>query len=108
VIDWSRVQELKLEIGPDDFEEVVSLFLEEADQTVGSLTSLTEAVSMQHSLHFLKGSALNLGFTELAHLCQEEERRAASGNTDIAMDAVATVYQRSRVEFLTGTKIMAA
>ena len=108
VIDWSRVQDLRMEIGADDFDDVVALFLEEADDVVRRLPSLTSARSMESDLHFLKGSALNLGFADLAQICQTGERRAAAGLTDFALDAVVTVYQQSRADFLGGIKTRAA
>jgi HPt (histidine-containing phosphotransfer) domain-containing protein len=55
---------------------------------------------MESDLHFLKGSALNLGFSDLASLCQTEERRAAQGATDVPLDRVRDVYLASREVFL--------
>ncbi len=100
MIDWNRVEDLRDEIGPDDFTEVVTLFLEEADEVVGRLFDAPTAKAMESDLHFLKGSALNLGFSDLAHVCQQGERRAAAGLTDIAMDQVVDIYQQSRSVFL--------
>ncbi|MFN3846361.1 MAG: Hpt domain-containing protein [Paracoccaceae bacterium] len=108
MIDWARVHELRSEIGADDFGDVAALFLEEADEVVGRLSHLTDAASMERDLHFLKGCALNLGFSELAKICQSGERRAASGITDIFMSDVAGVYSQSRTAFLNGMKALAA
>ncbi|MFN7224165.1 MAG: Hpt domain-containing protein [Paracoccaceae bacterium] len=108
MIDWGRVHELRSEIGADDFGDVAALFLEEADEVVGRLSLLTDAASMERDLHFLKGCALNLGFSELAEVCQNGERRAASRMTDISMSAVAIVYSQSRTAFLDGMKALAA
>lgn len=108
MIDWVRVQDLRAEIGPDDFDDVVTLFLDEADEVVGRLTGLTDAHAIESELHFLKGSALNLGFSELAMICQTGERRAAQGDADVAMEAVVAVYLQSREAFLGGMKVMAA
>lgn len=63
LINWTRVQELRDEIGHDSFSEVVTLFLDESD-TVIARPSLTA-----EDLHFLRGAALNLGFAELAEAC---------------------------------------
>jgi HPt (histidine-containing phosphotransfer) domain-containing protein len=54
-------------------------------------------------LHFLKGSALNLGFAAFADLCHGGERAAATGNQDgIDLDAVLDCYTRSKSEFIAG------
>ena len=37
MIDWTRVQQLKDEIGASDFEEIVVLFLEEVEEVVERL-----------------------------------------------------------------------
>ncbi|MFN4154389.1 MAG: Hpt domain-containing protein [Paracoccaceae bacterium] len=108
MIDWTRVQELRLEVGPDDFGDIVSIFLKEADGVVARLTRLRDARSIECDLHFLKGSALNLGFSEFAQICQAGERRAASGAADVEMQAVVETYRRSRSTFLGGIKAMAA
>ena len=34
MIDWSRVNELRDEVGAEDFEEVVELFLEEVEEVI--------------------------------------------------------------------------
>lgn len=108
MIDWSRVQDLRQEIGPEDFGDVVTLFLDEADDVVGRLTGLTDARCIENELHFLKGSALNLGFIDLAAICQSGESRAATGATDVDVDAVVAVYRQSREAFLGGMKVIAA
>ncbi len=101
LIDWTRVRDLRSEIGADDFAEVVDMFLEEADEVVGRLSADAGAHVVECDLHFLKGSALNLGFAELAQLCQQGERFAAAGNTDATdLDQVRASYQRSRATFL--------
>lgn len=108
MIDWSRVQDLRLEIGPDDFGDIVAVFLQEADEVVARLTALTDIRSIENDLHFLKGSALNLGFAALAHICQTAERRAATGATDVDVHAVIDAYHQSRTTFLGGIKALAA
>lgn len=102
MIDWARVTELRDEIGGDDFAEVVALFLEEADEVVEKLPKCGDAKSLESGLHFLKGSALNLGFAELAQRCQEGERDAASGNAQIDVGSVARCYEASKAAFQTG------
>ncbi|MDO8881436.1 MAG: Hpt domain-containing protein [Pseudotabrizicola sp.] len=108
MIDWGRVQELQTEIGPDCFGEIVALFLEEADDVISRLRALADARSLENDLHFLKGSALNLGFSDLARICQNGEREAASGSVDVAIETVIEIYQKSRSAFLGGINGVAA
>ena len=97
MIDWARVNDLRSEIGEDDFLEVVAMFLEEADEAVGRLTSPPDLLQVESQLHFLKGAALSLGLTDLAALCQAGERTAALGNAGIVdLVHVAQVYRTSR------------
>jgi HPt (histidine-containing phosphotransfer) domain-containing protein len=96
MIDWGRVKELRDEIGADDFGEVVALFLEEADEVIARIAPTLGAKALEADLHFLKGAALNLGFADLAALCQEGERRAASGDVGVNVDPVSRCYQTSK------------
>lgn len=102
MIDWDRVADLRSEIGAEGFAEVVALFLEEADAVVARLAAVTGAKALESELHFLKGSALNLGFSDLSRLCQEGERRAAAGDGAIDLAAVAACYAASKTAFETG------
>jgi histidine phosphotransfer protein HptB len=79
MIDWKRVEELREEIGTDGFVEVADMFLDEAEGAVRALISGLPDNEVEGQLHFLKGSALNLGLSELASICQEGERKAAVG-----------------------------
>ncbi len=99
MIDWDRVRELRSEIGPEDFDEVVSLFLEEADETIARLSAANGAKALAADLHFLKGAALNLGFASLSSLCQDGERRAGAGDLSVNLDAVRAAYAACRAEF---------
>lgn len=102
MIDWDRVRELRQEIGPDDFDEVVEMFLEEADEAIGRLSVDHGAKALAADLHFLKGAALNLGFRNLSGLCQEGERRANAGDAGIDLEAVRDSYAHSRAAFEAG------
>lgn len=99
MIDWDRVNELKDEIGAEDFPEVVEIFLEEVDGTFARLKASGRAPG-QEDFHFLKGSALNLGFQELGALCQTNEMRAAAGEDVVALQPVLEVYEKSKTAFL--------
>ena len=72
MIDWNRVEELRSEVGDEDFVEIAALFLAEIGEEVMRLPAIT-ATEMGDVLHGLKGSALNLGFRGLALLCTAGE-----------------------------------
>ena len=78
MIDWTRVDELRAEVGDDGFDEVVDLFLEETDEVIARLLEVDDS-ALGSDMHFLKGSALNLGLSELAKLCQDGERLCGGG-----------------------------
>lgn len=104
VIDWSRIETLRGDIGSEDFAEVAALFLEEMGAGMVDLDSAAGQKALEAQLHFLKGAALNLGFAAFADLCQTGESAAAQGRTgavDIA--ALRAAYQSARSEFLAGT-----
>lgn len=104
MIEWERVNELRSEIGDDDFAEVVALFLEEADEVILRISAAAGAKALEADLHFLKGAALNLGFAEFAALCQSAERRAAVGDTNIDLVRVRTCYHLSKDALQAGQK----
>lgn len=109
MIDWARVHELRNEIGAEDFAEVVQLFLEETEKVVTALGEDTSARAIESGLHFLKGSALSLGFRDLAVLCQTGEKAAATGRSDaVDLGLVAIVYERSKAVFAAGQRDMNA
>ncbi|WP_300033001.1 Hpt domain-containing protein [uncultured Roseobacter sp.] len=99
MIDWNRVRALRDEVGPEDFEEVVELFLEEVDSEISELDD--KAPNFGEKLHFLKGSALSLGFRQFSSLCQQGESGLAQGSgTEIDVSALHACYQASRNDFL--------
>ncbi|ATG37399.1 MULTISPECIES: Hpt domain-containing protein [Phaeobacter] len=100
MIDWSRAKELHEEVGPEDFSEVVEIFLEEVEGVIEKLRS-PDLATLEQDLHFLKGSALNLGFRQFSRLCQEGERRSAQGESkEVDTAAIIASYENSKEEFL--------
>ncbi|WP_425051001.1 Hpt domain-containing protein [Psychromarinibacter sp. S121] len=101
MIDWTRVEELKAEIGTDEFLEVADLFLEETDEAIVTLPVPAPDTVVRERLHFLKGSALNLGFEVMADLCSRGERLAAAGQSaEIDMGQIVSVYGESKALLL--------
>jgi len=106
MISWDRVNELRDEVGAEDFAEVVDIFLEEVDEVMVRLRTGPHPSNFESELHFLKGSALNLGFQSLAELCSQGEK-AASGPPHNQIDPtdVIQVYAKSKLEFNKGQQI---
>mgnify|MGYP002624652506 FL=1 len=101
MIDWQRVDELRDEVGADDFREVVDIFLEEVDEVVNRLRNRPDPAACEAELHFLKGSALNLGFSVLGSICSNGEKLAAEGRADqVDLPAVLICFEESKAEFL--------
>ena len=102
MIDWSQVAELHDEIGAADFDEVVALFLQEVEGALADLPGQADApAALEAALHFLKGSALNLGFDTLARACQDGEYAARAGTPEaVDIDAIVRLYKDSRAIFL--------
>jgi HPt (histidine-containing phosphotransfer) domain-containing protein len=100
VIDWERVAELREEVGEEDFAEVVDLFLDEVESALDRLKR-TAPPALEGELHFVKGSAMTLGFQDLAEICRLGERSAAEARFDaIDIPAVLNVYAQSKAEFM--------
>lgn len=100
MIDWKRVNELRDEIGVEDFAEVVDLFLEEVEQITEKLRKAPDFDTLGEDLHFLKGSALNLGFRNFSILCQAGETASGEGAAKtVDVGEILTSYDLSKIEF---------
>ncbi|NOE26815.1 Hpt domain-containing protein [Ruegeria sp. HKCCD6157] len=100
MIHWGRVRQLRDEVGPDEFDEVVDIFLEEVQEVIARLHQDTSRSELEQNLHFLKGSALSLGFDQFSKLCQDGERQAAAGQgEDVDLPAILAVFDSSKQIF---------
>lgn len=103
MIDWNRVAELKADVGAEDFADVIEIFLEEVEGVLASLTGVADPTTLDADLHFLKGSALNIGFHDLAVLCADCETLSAAGRScEISVVEISQVYGASKAAFLSG------
>lgn len=101
MIDWDRVTDLKNEVGEDDFNEVVEIFLEEVEEVVLRLKSTQDRSKLGEDLHFLKGSSLNLGFAAFSTLCALGETAVFKGEADsVDLEKVIGSFDDSRAMFL--------
>ena len=96
MINQTRLNELKEEVGEDDFAEVFEIFREEVEEVLDTLQA-TPPSQLADRLHFLKGSALNIGFDELGTLCQIEEMRLKNDPaSSIDIPRIRARYQASK------------
>ena len=101
MIDWTRVSELRDEVGAEDFDEVVDLFLLEVDEEINFLKKQLTPQTLAEKLHFLKGSALSLGFAEFSQMCASAEHEVSGATgTEINVDAIIDSYTTSRAHFM--------
>lgn len=100
MIDWERVDELREEIGAEDFGEVVELFLDEVEEVISRLKAGPDMANLEADLHFLKGGALNLGFRQFSQLCQAGEAAAAAGKAEsVDLSAILSSFDESKNVF---------
>lgn len=105
MIEWSRVRELRDEVGEEDFSDVVELFLEEVEEVIDRLDRQPEQDRLEHDLHFLKGSALCLGFRDFSQLCQNGEKKSAQGyGESVDLGEIIGGYRTSKSLFLEGVQ----
>ncbi len=101
MIQWARVNELRDDVGAEDFDDLVKIFLEEVEDTIQDLSPDSTANQMEQHLHFLKGCALNLGFRTFSDLCQDGERKSAKGETGtIDLTAIIDGFEQSKTVFI--------
>lgn len=102
MIDWARVAELRDEIGAEDFDEVVELFLMEVEGAIETLEGAAgNPIVTEEQMHFLKGAALNLGFAGLAEICNKGEKAAKGGDADaVSPGEVRATFESSKITFL--------
>lgn len=103
MIDWNRVATLRDEVGAEDFEEVVDLFLEEVDGVTSRLQVNPDGGTLGADMHFLKGSAASLGFSAFTDLCQRGETLCAEDRAaEVDLPAILAAYADSKRLFVEG------
>ena len=101
MIDWVQVATLRDDVGAEDFDEVVLCFLEEVEDTIARLLNAPSVTTIEADMHFLKGSALSLGFQDFATQCAKGEELAQHDKTgDLDLNALTSCYEQSKQNFL--------
>ncbi|MCH2168811.1 MAG: Hpt domain-containing protein [Oceanicola sp.] len=99
MIDRSRVTELKQEFGEDGFGDLVGLFLDDVQQGLDDLC-VAAPDQLEAQFHCLKGSALNMGMSELAKHCQRAEFAARSGRLTNEVAQTACLFSQAKKALL--------
>ncbi|ASM73945.1 MULTISPECIES: Hpt domain-containing protein [Roseobacteraceae] len=101
MIDWTQVTALRDQIGANEMDEVIALFIEEVEEVTERLRRSRATSNLEHDLHFLKSCALNLGFSDFSALCQTGERMARQGQADqVDIPQMLHSYSKSKACFL--------
>ena len=66
MIDHDRIEQLRSEIGEEDFQDVANLFFVFIYEVVARLEQSPDPAGYEGDLHFIKSSALNLGLCRLS------------------------------------------
>jgi len=97
VIDWERIEQLERDFGTECLTEVIHMFFSEAEEVIAPLRRGDARRDLRSDMHFLKGSALNLGFRQLASLCSEAEQLAARGRrSEVGIAEILGAYDAAR------------
>lgn len=93
MIDRTRLDGLREDIGAEDFADLACVFVAEMTEHLDRLRG-DPARATAADFHFLRGSAANLGLAAMAVACGEAEAACRVGaSPDIA--AIAAIFARS-------------
>jgi HPt (histidine-containing phosphotransfer) domain-containing protein len=94
MINWARLLQLQEDVGKNDIHDIIILFEQELKQVIAQLPLQTDPEQMASNLHYLKGCALNLGFEDLADLCQAGYTRLSqSPRTGVTVAPILSAYE---------------
>lgn len=93
MIDWNRLEDLRTDIGEEDFADVVHLFVSEMTEHLDRVASNPQAATAA-DFHFLRGSAANMGFIAMADACRNAEMACLSC-TPPDLSAISDRFTRS-------------
>ncbi|WP_176250295.1 MULTISPECIES: Hpt domain-containing protein [unclassified Sulfitobacter] len=101
MIDWAQINTLRDDVGKEEFAEIIDIFIEEVESVFERLRTTPDLKNLGDDLHFLKGSALNLGFSTFSEQCQQGEANSAAGRADqVDIPTILSAYYESKAEFL--------
>lgn len=95
-VDWQRFNELRTDIGEEDFADVAMLFVAELLEHLDRLGAAPQNANAA-DFHFLRGSAANLGLVALVSACSTAEVACNDGNAP-DIDAVRAAFENAIAE----------
>lgn len=78
MIDRSRLNTLRADVGEEAFADLAFIFVAEMGGKLGTLRD-DPTVATADDFHFLRGGAANLGFTGMVAACQAAETACRDG-----------------------------
>ena len=78
MIDWTRLNDLRADIGEADFAAVAQVFVTEMRERLVVLAANPTAATAE-DFHFLRGSAANLGLSDMVAACNAGEAACRAG-----------------------------
>lgn len=78
MIDWTRLNGLRADIGEEDFADVAMIFVAEITEHLDRLAA-DPGSAMAADFHFLRGSAANMGFVAMVAACRQAEADCLAG-----------------------------
>lgn len=108
MIDWDRVAELRDEIGAEDLTTVIGMFLDEVAEKLQAVKDGASRATLSEDMHFLRSSALNIGFAELAKLCSAIEAKVDAGDVHLDIATITRCFEASAKELREHEGISAA
>tara|TARA_R110000787_G_scaffold40444_2_gene100521 strand:- start:9563 stop:9934 length:372 start_codon:yes stop_codon:yes gene_type:complete len=101
MIDWAYVNGLRAGIGKDSFNEIVQVFFDETEDTLKRLEDAHRPIDITEELHFLQGSALNMGFVGFSAECRKSHDMSTDNADDMRHTAgLLATYGKSKTLFL--------
>lgn len=99
MIDWSRVIELRDQLGPDDLAPIIDMILSEVEAHLSALDGRT--LHLAEDLHLLRGLAANLGFSDFCAQCRRgEEQLAREGHFTLGPAVLRASFGQTKQLFL--------
>jgi len=100
MINKDRIEELREEVGEDELDEVIELFCEEVEDVLRDLRNVSQT-EIAAQLHFLKGSAANIGLDGVSDICrQQESLLSESPNAALDISAIISTYEAEKLALL--------
>lgn len=105
MLDWTHINTLRQEVGEDGFQEIVDLFFAEVQEV---FDRVRKDGATHTDMHFLKGSAANLGFVEFSKACQIAEHALLAQHENVDIQPVFDSFTTSCDLFAKGLKTPSA